>query len=314
MSYRLYLCFIVFFGVSLTAKATIPNVVVTIKPIHSLIAGVMAGVGKPTLLMKGDQSPHFQALTPKEISQVRSAQMVVWIGPSYETSIQRVIHALGKQIHVITLVDTPGMILYPSRQGGAWGNHDHCHEDEESDHERVHDHDASSTDGHLWLDPHNAKTIVTFITKELAALDPQHQADYFANSQKIIKRLDGLSQELLSVIASIRDKPYVVYHDGTQYFDRRFKTKAVGALMTDGHHGMSGGHLLQIYDVIRQERVKCLFTEPQFPLTKVQSLAEKTGVRVESLDYLGIHVPEGEDAYFLMMHHLAHALKSGLDG
>jgi zinc transport system substrate-binding protein len=35
-----------------------PQVVVSIKPIHSLVAAVMEGVGQPQLLIKGAGSPH----------------------------------------------------------------------------------------------------------------------------------------------------------------------------------------------------------------------------------------------------------------
>ncbi|MHA1524748.1 MAG: hypothetical protein ACTSY1_10125, partial [Alphaproteobacteria bacterium] len=39
------------------AQVQFPNVVVSIKPIHSLVAGVMEGVGRPKLLVAAT-SPH----------------------------------------------------------------------------------------------------------------------------------------------------------------------------------------------------------------------------------------------------------------
>ncbi len=41
-------------------------VVVSIKPIHSLVAGVMEGVGSPSLIVKGAASPHTFSLTPSQ--------------------------------------------------------------------------------------------------------------------------------------------------------------------------------------------------------------------------------------------------------
>ncbi|MDE0811821.1 MAG: zinc ABC transporter substrate-binding protein, partial [Alphaproteobacteria bacterium] len=38
-----------------------PRTVVTIKPIHSLVAAVMAGIGQPRLLVTGAASPHAHA-------------------------------------------------------------------------------------------------------------------------------------------------------------------------------------------------------------------------------------------------------------
>jgi zinc transport system substrate-binding protein len=40
------------------AGLTAPQVVVTLKPIHALVTGVMAGVETPYLLLSGGESPH----------------------------------------------------------------------------------------------------------------------------------------------------------------------------------------------------------------------------------------------------------------
>lgn len=40
-----------------TAHAEVPNVVVSIKPIHSLVASIMKGLGEPALIVEGAASP-----------------------------------------------------------------------------------------------------------------------------------------------------------------------------------------------------------------------------------------------------------------
>ena len=40
------------------------DVVASIKPVHSLVAGVMAGVGEPALLVKGTGSENSYSLRP----------------------------------------------------------------------------------------------------------------------------------------------------------------------------------------------------------------------------------------------------------
>lgn len=312
---RIYFLLFILLGISLNAGAVVPNVVVTIKPIHSLVVGVMAGVKTPALLMSGERSPHTQPLAPNEVRQINAAQVIIWIGPPYETPLRRVIESAKNCQHVITLFNKPGMKLYPVRQGGLWGSHDHSHdacEKSEHDADHHHDHDTSSPDGHLWLDPHNAKVIVKVVTKKLSAIDPQHKAIYMANSQKVIKRLEDLDQELKALLTPVKNKPYVVYHDGTQYFDRRFKTKGMGVLIGDGYYGINAQHFLQILEYIRVQKVKCVFTEPQFPTDKIHSLMDKTGTRIETLDYLGVGLEPDEDAYFLMMRQLAGAFLKGL--
>ncbi|MCE3230528.1 MAG: hypothetical protein K0R76_1383 [Alphaproteobacteria bacterium] len=312
-----YFLLFIFLGIFFKAAAAIPNVVVTIKPVHSLVAGVMAGVKMPTLLMSGERSPHTQPLAPTEVRQLNAAQVIVWVGPSYETPLRRVIESLKGGHHVVTLLDKPGMKLYPIRSGGLWGSHEHCEDasdlsDHNVDTDHDHDHDTSSIDGHLWLDPRNAKVIVKVVAKKLSVLDPRHKAAYLANAQRLIKRLEELDRELKVLLALVKNEPYVVYHDGMQYFDRHFKTKGIGSLMSDGHYGINAKHFLQIADHIRLHKIRCVFTEPQFPTDKIYSLMDKTGTRVETLDYLGVGLKAGEDAYFGMMRQLAHGFLKGL--
>jgi zinc transport system substrate-binding protein len=320
---RVYLLLLLFLCAILSAGAAVPTVVVTIKPIHSLVAGVMAGVKSPILLMSGENSPHTQPVNPSELRQIRSADVVIWVGPSYEVPLRRIIESMKGRNHVVTLTDKPGMKLYPLRQGGLWGNHYHSHDEEENGDASTdametcenHDHDHhgdASVDGHLWLDPQNAKVIVAAITKELMVLDPPHSGKYLANSQKVIRRLEDLDRELETLLIPVIDKPYIVYHDGTQYFDRHFKTKAVGVLMGDSHYGFNAQHFLKVCNYISGHKIECVFTEPQFPTDKIHDLIKKTRTRIQTLDYLGVGLKADEDAYFLMMRRFTYEFLRGL--
>jgi len=312
---RIYFFFLMLLGLTLNVRADVPSVVVTLKPVHSLVAGVMSGLKAPTLLLSGEGSPHTQLLTPLEVRQIKAADVVVWVGPSYETPLQGIMGSLKNCQHVITLMNKPGMILYRVRQGGMWGRHSHHSPSKENCGHADHCHeqgDFPMTDGHLWLDPENAKTIVRVIARELGTLDPDHKEIYMENSEITIRRLNELDQELKQLLIPVINKPYVVYHDGTQYFDRHFKTKSIGVLIGDGHYGINAQHLLRISKYIRAQKVRCVFTEPQFPIDTIHSLLDKTRTRIEILDYLGIGLEADEDAYFFMMRNLANAFLRGL--
>jgi zinc transport system substrate-binding protein len=309
---HIYILLLLFFCVTLSAGAVAPSVVVTIKPIHSLVVGIMAGIRSPTLLMSGENSPHTQPITPSELRQIRSADVVIWVGPSYEVPLRRIIENMKGRNHVVTLTDKPGMKLYSMRQGGLWGNHYHGDGGETCENHDHNHHGSDSIDGHLWLDPQNAKAIVVAITKELMVLDPSHGAKYLANSQKLIRRLEDLDRELETLLIPVKDKPYVVYHDGTQYFDRHFQTKAVGVLMGDSHYGFNAQHFLEVCDYISSHKIECVFTEPQFSTDKIQDLMEKTRTRIQTLDYLGVGLKADENAYFLMMRRFTYEFLRGL--
>jgi zinc transport system substrate-binding protein len=60
-----------------TAAAQAPEVIVTLKPVHSLVAGIMEGIGEPKLLITGSASEHGYSLKPSDAKALRQAKVVV---------------------------------------------------------------------------------------------------------------------------------------------------------------------------------------------------------------------------------------------
>ena len=56
------------------AKA--PKIVTTIQPLHSLVSGVMNGIGAPELLLKGNESPHSFSLKPSTMKLLSNADAI----------------------------------------------------------------------------------------------------------------------------------------------------------------------------------------------------------------------------------------------
>ena len=67
-------------GASIATSQASPRVVATIKPVHSLVASVMAGSGIPDLMIKGAETPHTFSLTPSGARQLERADLVFMIG------------------------------------------------------------------------------------------------------------------------------------------------------------------------------------------------------------------------------------------
>ena len=59
-----------------------PRVVVSIKPIHSLVASIMKGVAEPELILKGAGSPHTYQMKPADAELLQNAEIVFWVGPA----------------------------------------------------------------------------------------------------------------------------------------------------------------------------------------------------------------------------------------
>jgi len=126
------------------AATKTPHVVVSIKPLHALVAGVMRGVGSPHLLLDDQQSPHHFALKPSQARLLQQADLVFWIGPALETPLPNLLRNLAPQADAIGLLSQPGLTLHKNTVIGDLDN-----DRDESRHDKGHGHDDDHhNDGH----------------------------------------------------------------------------------------------------------------------------------------------------------------------
>jgi zinc transport system substrate-binding protein len=277
--------------------AAAPKVVASIKPLHSLIAGVMAGVGEPELIVAGAASPHTYALKPSDARRLQAADLVVWIGPIMESFLVKPLAALAGKAEIVELDRAPGVRLLQAREGGAW---------EEEGHHRAER--ALEHDGHLWLDPENAKAIVALTVARLSARDPENAEHYAANGAAVARRLTALDDDLRRRLAPLKGAGFVVFHDAYQYFERRYELTAIGSITVSPERPPGARRLAAIHDKIASAGVRCVFSEPQFAPRLVETVIAGTGARGGVLDPEGGALPRGPQLYFSLMNGLADSL------
>ncbi|MDG5496882.1 zinc ABC transporter substrate-binding protein [Niveispirillum sp. BGYR6] len=290
-----------------------PDVVVSVKPLHALVAGVMEGVGNPYLLVRGAASPHDFTLRPSDAKALNGAELVVWVGPALETFLEKPLAALGGGAVKLSLASADGVRVLPSRAGGVWEAHDHSHaHDDHHDHD--HDHGASGTDGHIWLDPRNAIAITQAVADNLAKLDPERATTYRANAQKQVAAIEALDRELAAQLAPVKDRPFIVFHDAYHYLEDRYALAAAGAITVTPDQRPGAARLSQLRHAIADAKAVCVFAEPQFEPALVKVLVEGSAVRTGTLDPEGANIPEGAGLYPTLMRFNAKALVDCLSG
>lgn len=303
---------------ALPAWAEAPKVVVSIKPIHSLVAAVMHGVGDPVLLVRGGASPHSYTMKPSDAKALSSADLVVWVGPELEGFLEKPLSANAPKATRLTLMEQKGMTLLQAREGGAWEPHDHGHEGGHDGHghkdhdHKDHDDDHDELNSHIWLDPANARAIVTATADALAARDPADAEAYRSNADRTLQAIDALDAELKATLAPLKDKPFVVFHDAYQYFEARYDLSAVGSITVSPDRRPSAKRLSAIRAKITGLNAACVFAEPQFEPTLVRTVVEGTKARTGVLDPEGADLPEGEALYPTLMRNLAASLRGCL--
>jgi zinc transport system substrate-binding protein len=288
------------------AAEAAPKVVASIKPVHSLVAAVMQGVGEPTLLVQGNASPHTYALRPSDAGALEAADVVFWTGEGMELFLTDALATLAADATSIALAGTDGLILLPMREGGAFDEHDHG--EEAHDHEAEDRHAHGETDMHFWLDPQNAKVIVTAIAETLSTTDPENAATYAANAERELAEFDALNAELAQTLAPIAGKPFVVFHDAYQYFENRFGLTLAGTI-TVSPDAMPGAQRIgELKARVAELGATCVFAEPQFEPAIITAITEGTEAQSGVLDPEGGLLAEGPDLYPQLLRGLAAAL------
>lgn len=293
-----------------TTAMAAPNVVASIKPVHSLVAAVMAGVGEPALIVRGSASPHTYALKPSDAGALESADIVFWTGHGMELFLADALETLATEATVVELAESPGITLLPVREGGAFEAHAHdgeAHGEEEHDHEG-HDHEHGEGDMHFWLDPENAKLMVTQIATTLAEADPENATAYQANAEAELVKLDELEAELAATLAPVADKPFIVFHDAYQYFEARFGLNLAGSVTVTPDVLPGAARIDELKAKVAELGATCVFAEPNFEPTIIAAITEASAAKSGVLDPEGGALTEGVDLYPTLLRGLATSL------
>ena len=104
-------------------------------------------------------------------------------------------------------------------------------------------------------------------------------------------------------------RPYLVFHDAYPYFEERFGLGALGAIAPDASGQIGARRITRLRRLIRSRRVKCVFSEPQFPVRKIRVLTENTAIALGVLDPLGSGLKPGKALYFQMMRDMGESFR-----
>ncbi|MBU4531959.1 MAG: zinc ABC transporter substrate-binding protein ZnuA [Hoeflea sp.] len=317
------------------------NVVASIKPIHSLVAAVMEGVGEPGLIVEGAGSPHTYALKPSQAQMLEQANLVFWVGHELEAFLEKPLETVGANAKSIELIDADDLVKLGFREGGAFDKHDHgdeaghddhAHEAEakhdhahektaEAEHDHAHEktaeaghegHDHGAFDAHVWLDPVNAKAMVHEIEEALVEADPGNAAKYEANAEAVTARLDALIAEVSAELEPVKGKGFIVFHDAYQYFENRFGVTASGSITVSPEVMPGAARITEIRARVQELGAACVFAEPQFEPKLVSTVIEGTQAKAGIIDPLGAELEGGSDLYFEVIRNMATSIKTCL--
>lgn len=252
------------------------RVIATIKPIHSILSGLLADTRPPELLVDR-QSPYRVKLSREQQHSIRDADIVVWVGPELEQFMVNQIKLLGPDTTLFTLLDNEEIKVLLSR----W--------------------DKEKRDPFFWLDSRNILILVDELARALMRLDPQRKPLYEKNRRNMLYRVAELDRRLEYGYRGLKSGIGIAYYDTLQYFEQAYALKIRGVVAESPTTPVTGLSLLESRAKLRSGDYSCLLTEEQINPNDYSILTTGTDINIGILDSFGSMIDAGPDHYFRLM-------------
>ena len=157
------------------------------------------------------------------------------------------------------------------------GNEEH-HEESES---HNHNHNVNS---HIWMSVSNAIIQSENIADELASMYPQYKEQIEANKVNLVERLEALDNELKLDSKLLKGKNIITFHESFDYLAKEYSFNVIATV--ESHEGgePSAKELAELTEIIKEQNVKVLFTEPNYNGSAATILSNETGVEICTLN------------------------------
>ncbi|KAA9001683.1 zinc ABC transporter substrate-binding protein ZnuA [Affinibrenneria salicis] len=301
-------------------------VLTSIRPLGFIAAAIADGVTTTEVLLPDGASPHDYALRPADVQRLKSAQLVIWIGPEMETFLTKPISQLdsGRQITLAELPAIRALLVKESahaHHAEAGEQHDHdahqhadaqqtaAHEHDHGEHDQpgddaAHDHDEED-DGHhhgeynmhIWLSPAMSKQAAIAIHAKLLELMPQNKDKLDANLLSFEQQLAQTDEKVVKMLKPVQGKGYFVFHDAYGYFEKHYGLSPLGHFTINPAIQPGAQRLNEIRTQLVEHKAVCVFAEPQFRPAVINAVARGTDVRSGVLDPLGSGIALSKDSY-----------------
>ena len=243
----------------------------------SIIAGERAGV---EVMLPPGRNPATYEPTPRQMVALGAADLFFTIGVPFE-------QAFLPQVRR----NLPDLRIVPVDRGiekRMLADHDHGHEAQAVEGDDV-EHEGEAPDPHIWLDPLLVIEQAAVMRDALIEVDPAGEAAYRAGYERLAGEMRGLHAELKSLLAPAAGTIFFVYHPSFGYFADRYGLRQV-AVETGGREPRAA-QLEEIIEHAREEGVKTIFVQPEFPRGSADAVARAIGGRVVAVEPLREEYP-----------------------
>jgi len=255
----------VLLSVAVGVQAAKPLVVASINPV-ALLAEELGGDDIDVLtLVPPLGSHHDYPLKPSDHKRLQSADLVLWVGPSLESFLEKPLASLSPQR--VMRLSAVAELHWPEVAGHS---------------------DYAESDPHFWLDISNVVVAAKAIRDRLIQLDPTKKSQIEARYQQMAARLQKMDAANQLAFASLSSKPFLVYHDGLAHWAAHYHLAGYGFITLTPEQKPGAKHLLDLRKRYANSG-GCVFLEPNTDPQATKTLAQELGMKLGILDIMGVN-------------------------
>lgn len=239
------------FFTPLLAKSKL-NVVVSFYPLYDFTKNIGGEKVNITTIIPFGVEPHDWEPTPKDVGKILSADLFIYNGAGLEPWAEKLVKdTKSKNLVVIDMYKSIG---------------------------------AKGDDPHIWLDPVLVKAQLKVIRDTLIKLDSRNKSYYEANYNSYLKKIEALDREIRDTLSRCKKKVFVTSHDAFSRFAERYGLTQVPITGINPEAEPKPKDLVEVVKIVRENKIKYIFTEPLISPKLAESLSRETGAKILILD------------------------------
>ncbi len=252
------------------------TIVASVEPLAKLLRSLYGPEVEVVTLLQANQNPHQLALSPRQVMQVRDADLLVWVGAGVEAPLAPLV-ARRDRVSVALLE-----LANVERREGGHADHGHGHDDHDHHDENGAHHNAN-LDPHLWLSIKNMQLLAEAVANVMPEGLQQGQPGLWRQQAELTL---GQLREQLGPYAST---DWLSYHQPWGYFSAVVGLAEPLQVSQQLDAGPGSRRFVALAQEIRDRKLHCMIVEPEARAAMLHRLCPEC--KAVALDPLGRDQP-----------------------
>ena len=231
------------------------NVVVSILPLKTFVNKIGGDKVNTTVMVEAGASPHNYEPKPSQMREITQADIYFSIEVEFENVWLKKFKDQNRDLIITDVVADINKTI------------------------EIIEHQKRELDPHIWVDPIEVKKIAHTICDALIQLDSNNSDYYRKNLERYNQELDALNHQIEEILKKTpKGSVFMVFHPAWGYFAQRYNLKQLAVEVEGKSPKMKA--LIRLMKRAKKEKVKAIFTQPEFSDKSAKIIAENLKIEV----------------------------------